>query len=142
MLNVDFSTADLGNDPVDPGEVFPVNLEDVRRAHRVVMEHLKPTPTVNHPLLSERLGCEAHVKLENTHNIGSFKIRGGLNLLAGMSEEERSKEARPVFAPHEFRLGPRWRLPRRSLPRQPVGQPGRWCLAIGVAEYPLEVVES
>ena len=82
MLNVDFSTADLGNDPVDPGDVFPVNLEDVRRAHRVVMDHLKPTPTVNHPLLCQRLGCKAFVKLENTHNIGSFKIRGGLNLLA------------------------------------------------------------
>jgi threonine dehydratase len=91
MLNVDFGTADLGNDPVDAGDVFPVNLDDVRRAHRVVMDHLKPTPTVSHPLLCQRLGCEAFVKLENTHNIGSFKIRGGLNLLAGMSGEERSR---------------------------------------------------
>ncbi len=35
------------------------------------------------------LGCEAHVKLENSQAIGSFKIRGGLALLAKMSEQDR-----------------------------------------------------
>ena len=29
-----------------------------------------------HPLLSQRLGAEAHVKLENTVPLGSFKLRG------------------------------------------------------------------
>jgi len=93
MLSTEFQTTDLGNECSDPdvGGVFPVSLDDVRRAHRVVMEHLPPTPLVSHPLLGQRVGCETFVKLENTHNIGSFKIRGGLNLLAGMSEKEKAR---------------------------------------------------
>ncbi|MGD8773536.1 MAG: pyridoxal-phosphate dependent enzyme, partial [Gammaproteobacteria bacterium] len=93
MLNTELNTVDLDSESSDPcvGRVFPVSLDDVRRAHRVVMEHLPPTPLVNHPLLSERVGCEVFVKLENTHNIGSFKIRGGLNLLANMSDGEKAR---------------------------------------------------
>jgi len=93
MLSTDFQTTDLGNECSDPdvGGVFPVSLDDVRRAHRVVMEHLPPTPLVSHPLLGQRVGGDTFVKLENTHNIGSFKIRGGLNLLAGMSQSEKAR---------------------------------------------------
>lgn len=93
MLSTDFQTADLCNEnpDADVEGVFPVSLDDVRRAHRVVMEHLPPTPLVSHPLLGQRVGCEVFVKLENTHDIGSFKIRGGLNLLAGMSEAEKAR---------------------------------------------------
>jgi threonine dehydratase len=93
MLTPDSVSADLGNDLPEPhvDDVFPVSLDEVRRAHRVVMDHLLPTPTVSHPLLGGKLGCEAFVKLENTHNIGSFKIRGGLNLLAAMSDDEKSR---------------------------------------------------
>lgn len=93
MLNSELNTAGLASEASEPhvGRVFPVSLDDVRRAHRVVMEHLPPTPLVSHPLLSERLGCEVFVKLENTHNIGSFKIRGGLNLLSSMAEAEKAR---------------------------------------------------
>jgi threonine dehydratase len=68
-----------------------VTLADVERAMRVVREHLAPTPLVTHPLLNQRAGCELFVKLENTQDIGSFKIRGGLNLLAKMSAEDRAR---------------------------------------------------
>ena len=66
-----------------------IDLEDVYRARDVIRECLAPTPLVSHPLLSNKLGCEVHVKLENTHEIGSFKIRGGLNLLAAMPARDR-----------------------------------------------------
>jgi len=91
MLN--FENFSVGPDRTDPdvGPDFPVTLDDVKRAHRVLMDHLAPTPIVSHPLLGESLGCQAFVKLENTHNIGSFKIRGGLNLLDGMNEQERER---------------------------------------------------
>lgn len=68
-----------------------VNMDDVYKAQVVIRERLTQTPLVSHPLLSAALGCEAHVKLENTHAIGSFKIRGGLNLLAAMPETERQR---------------------------------------------------
>ncbi|MDH3767837.1 MAG: threonine/serine dehydratase, partial [Gammaproteobacteria bacterium] len=67
----------------------PVSLDDVYAAQEVIRERLAPTPLITHPLLSKALGCEAQVKLENTHEIGSFKIRGGLNLLAVMPAMER-----------------------------------------------------
>jgi threonine dehydratase len=70
---------------------LPVTLEDVERAMRVVREHLAPTPLVTHPAADQRAGCEVFVKLENTQDIGSFKIRGGLNLLAKMPAAERAR---------------------------------------------------
>jgi len=70
---------------------LPVTLQDVRDAMEVVRAQLPPTPLVNHPLLDARVGCEVFVKLENTQSIGSFKIRGGLNLLARMSAADRAR---------------------------------------------------
>jgi threonine dehydratase len=68
-----------------------VTLDDVEQAMLVVREHLAPTPLVSHPLLNQRVGCEVLVKLENTQSIGSFKIRGGLNLLAKMTLADRAR---------------------------------------------------
>jgi threonine dehydratase len=70
------------------GDAPAVTLDDIERAARVVRGHLAPTPLVSHALLNERAGCEVFVKLENAQGIGSFKIRGALNLLANMSAED------------------------------------------------------
>ncbi|NNF67380.1 MAG: threonine/serine dehydratase [Gammaproteobacteria bacterium] len=69
----------------------PVSLNDVYAAQDIIRERLMPTPLISHSLLSTALGCDAQVKLENTQSIGSFKIRGGLNLLATMPAAERSR---------------------------------------------------
>ncbi len=45
----------------------------------------------HYPALSEFLGCEAYVKHENHQPIEAFKVRGGINLVAGLSEEERRR---------------------------------------------------
>lgn len=68
-----------------------VSLDDIEQAMRVVRERLAPTPLVSNPLLDERAGCEVFVKLENSQSIGSFKIRGALNLLARMAAEDRAR---------------------------------------------------
>ena len=41
--------------------------------------------------LSELLEAEIYLKHEEYHPLGAFKIRGGVNLLAHLSEEERSR---------------------------------------------------
>lgn len=74
----------------DAGEL-PVSLADIEQAMRVVRERLVATPLVSNPLLNERAGCEVFVKLENSQGIGSFKIRGALNLLSTMATEERAR---------------------------------------------------
>jgi threonine dehydratase len=72
-------------------DVTEVNIGGVLQACRQVYRHLKPTPLVHYPLLSDLLGCEAFVKHENCLPTGAFKIRGGLNLIAGLSEEEKRR---------------------------------------------------
>lgn len=66
-------------------------LADVYRAKHLLEPHLKPTPFVHSPALSRELGFEAHLKLENLQPIGAFKVRGGVNLAAGLSDEERER---------------------------------------------------
>ncbi len=53
-------------------------LEELEAAQEIVRRHMKPTPELHWPLLSERAGCEVWVKHENHTPIGAFKVRGGL----------------------------------------------------------------
>ena len=56
-------------------------LAQLEMAQAVVYDHLKPTPEICWPLLSQRCGCEVWVKHENHTPTGAFKVRGGLNYL-------------------------------------------------------------
>jgi threonine dehydratase len=84
-----YDATDWGSDSDTPPS--PVTFEDVEKARKVIEPFLPPTPLLNHPLLSLRLGTEAFVKLENIQQIGAFKIRGAINLLASMSKDDRAK---------------------------------------------------
>lgn len=66
-------------------------LDDVYRAREVIAPYLRPTPLVRSDSLFELLGCEAYVKCENVQPIGVFKVRGGINLVSSLSEEERRR---------------------------------------------------
>jgi threonine dehydratase len=41
--------------------------------------------------MSRELGFEAYLKLENLQPIGAFKVRGGVNLCASLTDEERKR---------------------------------------------------
>jgi threonine dehydratase len=64
-------------------------LKDVYAARPRVYRVVKPTPLMYHPLLGRETGLEVYVKHENHNPTGAFKIRGGLNLVGGLSLEER-----------------------------------------------------
>jgi threonine dehydratase len=66
-------------------------LNDVYKARRVVSKYLPRTPLVTSPALSKQLGFEAYVKCENTLPTGSFKVRGGINLVLRLTEEENRR---------------------------------------------------
>jgi threonine dehydratase len=68
----------------------PVSYDDVLDALPRVHAVLDPTLLRNWPGLSEQLGCELHLKHENHQPVGAFKVRGGINLVATLSEEERA----------------------------------------------------
>ncbi|HEV3163555.1 MAG TPA: threonine/serine dehydratase [Isosphaeraceae bacterium] len=66
-------------------------LADVFRARAAIAPYLKPTPTLEPPALGEALGCRAFLKCENLAPTGAFKVRGGINLIASLSIEERAR---------------------------------------------------
>jgi len=66
-------------------------VQDVLDARRLIRPYLPRTSLYHYPGLSEFLGCEVYVKHENHQPIGAFKVRGGVNLMARLSEEERRR---------------------------------------------------
>jgi threonine dehydratase len=64
-------------------------LVDVRAACERVYPFIRPTPFMRHPLLTAESGLDLIVKHENHNPTGSFKIRGGLNLVGRLSPAER-----------------------------------------------------
>ena len=71
--------------------VEPPILQDIVDARPRVYAHLRPTPLMRHPLLDQWLGCDVWVKHENHNPTGAFKIRGGLNLVAQLTPDERRR---------------------------------------------------
>jgi threonine dehydratase len=63
----------------------------VLAARRIVGAHLLCTPLHAHAGLSELVGAETLVKHENHLPTGAFKVRGGLNLVSQLSQDERER---------------------------------------------------
>lgn len=68
-----------------------VTLQDVVRARQVIAPYLRATPLYRYHGLSQLLQAEVHVKHENHQPVGAFKVRGGVNLIAQLSAEERQR---------------------------------------------------
>jgi threonine dehydratase len=66
-------------------------LDDIRRARASIDGVIRRTPLMRHPLLNAETGLDIFVKHENHNPTGAFKIRGGLNLVASLTPEERAR---------------------------------------------------
>jgi threonine dehydratase len=66
-------------------------LQDIYAARPRVYAALRPTPLLKHPLLDEALGLDVWVKHENHNPTCAFKIRGGLNLIAQLTDDEQRR---------------------------------------------------
>ena len=66
-------------------------LDDLYRARTRVGTVMRRTPLMRHPLLAAETGLDIHVKHENHNPTGAFKVRGGLNLVAALSADERAR---------------------------------------------------
>jgi threonine dehydratase len=66
-------------------------VHDVLLARRVIAPHLPRTPLLPVPALDRVLGARVYVKCENVLPTGAFKVRGGLNLMHALSDEERRR---------------------------------------------------
>ena len=67
------------------------SLRDVFAARRRIAPYLPRTPLFGYPALDEVLGATVSVKHENHQPIGAFKVRGGVNLVAQLGDDERTR---------------------------------------------------
>ncbi len=65
--------------------------QDVLKAQAVISSYLPRTPLYRYSSLCQLLGCEVYVKHENHQPVGAFKVRGGINLVSQLSDDERRR---------------------------------------------------
>jgi len=71
---------------------WPVpDLADVLAARQRIAPYLRPTPLYRYPALDATAGAWLWVKHENHQPVGAFKVRGGVNLLSQLTEDERRR---------------------------------------------------
>src|SRR4029453_5274898 len=71
--------------------MIPLPAEVFAEAKRFVSAHAYHTPLLTSRLLSERTGFEVRLKAEMFQRTGSHTLRGPLNKLLDLTEEERSR---------------------------------------------------
>ena len=67
----------------------PISLREVLDARRRIAPYLGPTPLYRYPALDALTGARVWVKHENHQPVGAFKVRGGVNLISRLTEQER-----------------------------------------------------
>jgi threonine dehydratase len=65
--------------------------DDVLAAAPIVHQFMRPTPLYEWPALSHLLGCHFYLKHENHTPTTAFKVRGGLNLVSRLSDEQKRR---------------------------------------------------
>ena len=64
---------------------------DILSARRRISPYVTRTPLRHYPSLSATLGAEVHLKHENYQLTGSFKVRGGINLVSQLGDEDKAR---------------------------------------------------
>ena len=64
-------------------------LQDIYAARKHVYRYLSPTPLHHYATLSALIGADVYIKHENHQPVGAFKVRGGLNMAAHLTSEQK-----------------------------------------------------
>jgi threonine dehydratase len=68
-----------------------ISIDDVERAAQTIAGRVHRTPLLRSATLSDRLGAVASLKAELFQRTGSFKVRGAVNRIAELTDEERDR---------------------------------------------------
>lgn len=68
-----------------------ISVEEIQKACAVLRDHVQRTPVKRAPPALRVPGTELYCKFENEQRTGSFKIRGALNKMLGLTPEERAR---------------------------------------------------
>lgn len=74
-----------------PKGLKEIDLSHVRAARERILPHVHRTPVLTSRLLNEMTGATLSFKCENQQATGAFKIRGALNAVLSLSDEEASR---------------------------------------------------
>ncbi|MDF3001817.1 MAG: serine/threonine dehydratase [Bacillota bacterium] len=66
---------------------YPISLKEAIRSEQVVYQFIRPTPLYHYQNLSNMVGADIYIKHENHLPGGTFKIRGGLNLMSHLKQQ-------------------------------------------------------
>ena len=72
-------------------EAIPPTLREILDAREAIAGLVHRTPCVSSATLSRMSGCRIHLKLENLQKTGSFKPRGAITNMKGLSPAERQR---------------------------------------------------
>src|SRR5689334_19468092 len=62
---------------------------DVLLARQRIKPYLARTPLHRYPAVDALIGTPVYIKHENYQPVGAFKVRGGVNLISQLPEDER-----------------------------------------------------
>ena len=68
-----------------------LTLETIRAAHARIAPYIVQTPLLRLPALDDALGCEVYAKAECMQRTGAFKLRGAMNKILALTEDERAR---------------------------------------------------
>ena len=68
-----------------------LTLETIRAAHARIAPYIVRTPLLRLPALDDALGCEVYAKAECMQRTGAFKLRGAMNKILTLTEDERAR---------------------------------------------------
>lgn len=74
-----------------PNTSTAIDLADIRAAAARIGPWIHRTPLLSTRSLSDRLGVEVRLKCENLQRAGSFKIRGAMNALLQLDDDQRRR---------------------------------------------------
>ena len=67
-----------------------ITFEDIAKARSVIADQVHRTPVLSAVSLGRMAGCELLLKAENLQRAGSFKVRGAVNKMAGLSPAQKA----------------------------------------------------
>lgn len=71
--------------------MIDISYEGVKEAKERIEKYIYKTPLLRVEALDEVLNCKVYLKPENFQKTGSFKLRGALNKILSLNEDERKR---------------------------------------------------
>jgi threonine dehydratase len=65
--------------------------QDIIEAYHRINDYINKTPVMTSRTLNKKTGADIFLKCENFQRVGAFKMRGAVNALSQMSEEQKNK---------------------------------------------------